>query len=201
MPKTNDEKKDPYKVLGVRRDAKKEVVESAYRVLRRQFHPDNTETGNTEKWNEVQVAYEAITNEITKAVVPFSEQTGGEVRVISVRAALFRKFEVDEGFLRSLVEKVITSKQYDWTQSREPLEILALFAGGAAFVLNAYQVWQINQFLFGGALFLAAVEFVGGAILSSLHFPARSHPAQPHPFTIDDLIKETEKREGELKTS
>ena len=57
--------KDPYKVLGIDRNASDEEVKKAYRELARKYHPDNY--ANTplseladEKMKEINEAYETI---------------------------------------------------------------------------------------------------------------------------------------------
>lgn len=56
---------DPYKVLGIRRDATEEEIKKAYRTLSRKYHPD-ANVGNPdqdryeEKFKEVQQAYRQI---------------------------------------------------------------------------------------------------------------------------------------------
>lgn len=59
---------DPYRVLGVSRDASDEEIKKAYRKLSRQYHPDaNINNPNKdqaeEKFKEVQQAYEQIMKE------------------------------------------------------------------------------------------------------------------------------------------
>lgn len=60
---------DPYKILGITRDATDIEVKNAYRALARKYHPDNF-SGNdaaaelaTEKMKEINEAYEQITRE------------------------------------------------------------------------------------------------------------------------------------------
>lgn len=59
---------DPYKILGVGRDATEEEIKNAYRTLARKYHPDNFANDETarsmaeEKMKEINEAYDAIQN-------------------------------------------------------------------------------------------------------------------------------------------
>lgn len=59
---------DPYKVLGVSRNATDEEIKKAYRALARKYHPDNYTDSNLadlaeEKMKEINEAYDAIQSE------------------------------------------------------------------------------------------------------------------------------------------
>ena len=54
------EKRDLYEVLGIKKGASKDEIKSAYRKLAKTYHPDNHETGNAEKFKEVQEAYDIL---------------------------------------------------------------------------------------------------------------------------------------------
>lgn len=55
--------RDPYEVLGVRSDTDQAVVEASYKAMRRKYHPDNQESGDADRFKELEVAYEAIKKE------------------------------------------------------------------------------------------------------------------------------------------
>lgn len=61
-------KRDYYEVLGVSRDASQEEIKKAYRNLAKKYHPDvSTDPNATEKFAEIQVAYDCLSNPEKKA--------------------------------------------------------------------------------------------------------------------------------------
>ena len=54
------DKRDLYETLGVNKKASKDEIKSAYRKLAKKYHPDNHETGNADKFKEVQEAYDIL---------------------------------------------------------------------------------------------------------------------------------------------
>lgn len=56
----NEVAKNYYEVLGVPKDAKQEDVNSAFRNLAKQYHPDNDDTGNSEKFKIMSEAHFAL---------------------------------------------------------------------------------------------------------------------------------------------
>lgn len=53
-------KKDYYKILGVDKNASQEDIKKVYKKLAKKYHPDNQETGDEEKFKEIQEAYETL---------------------------------------------------------------------------------------------------------------------------------------------
>ena len=56
------ELRDLYEILEIERGASEEDIKKAYRKLARQYHPDNKETGDEEKFKVVNLANEVLSN-------------------------------------------------------------------------------------------------------------------------------------------
>lgn len=60
---------NPYKTLSINKDADEKTIKQAYRRLAKQHHPDvgNEKTTTTDRFQEIQEAYEILTNKDKKA--------------------------------------------------------------------------------------------------------------------------------------
>lgn len=62
------EKRDYYEVLGINKNASKDEIKSAYRKMAKKYHPDiNKAPDATEKFQEVQEAYDVLSDDNKKA--------------------------------------------------------------------------------------------------------------------------------------
>jgi len=60
--------KDLYEVIGVSRDATEDEIKKAFRQQARKYHPDNKETGDEERFKEINQAYEILSDPDKRAV-------------------------------------------------------------------------------------------------------------------------------------
>ena len=60
--------KDLYEILGISRDATEDEVKKAFRQQARKYHPDNKETGDEEKFKELNQAYEILSDSQKRAI-------------------------------------------------------------------------------------------------------------------------------------
>nr|CAB3238777.1 dnaJ homolog subfamily B member 6-like [Phallusia mammillata] len=73
LPKTSD----PYRVLGVSRNASKEEIKQAYKTLAKQWHPDKNpkqKSFSESKFKEIAKAYEILSNDTSKANYDYKEE-------------------------------------------------------------------------------------------------------------------------------
>ena len=54
--------KDLYEILGINRDATEDEIKKAFRQQARKYHPDNKETGDEERFKELNQAYEILSD-------------------------------------------------------------------------------------------------------------------------------------------
>jgi curved DNA-binding protein CbpA len=58
---------DHYEILQLSPNASAEMIERVYRVLAKRYHPDNAETGDVDRFTEVQAAFEVLSSPVARA--------------------------------------------------------------------------------------------------------------------------------------
>jgi curved DNA-binding protein CbpA len=58
---------DYYEVLQLSQQADKETIERVFRLLAKRYHPDNPESGDAEKFRDVQTAYQVLSDPESRA--------------------------------------------------------------------------------------------------------------------------------------
>jgi len=88
---TDRERRDPYVVLGVARQASGEEIARAYRRAARASHPDGGGAGSAERFQAVSDAYQVLRDPRRRAVYdrshPLARPRRSDARAVSVRYA------------------------------------------------------------------------------------------------------------------
>ena len=81
--------RDLYEDLQLSPNASAETVERVYRLLAKRYHPDNQDTGNSQKFSEVHAAYELLSNPERRAAydVTYGQFRADTWRVFDQRSA------------------------------------------------------------------------------------------------------------------
>ncbi len=66
--------KDPYKVLGISRNATLEEIKKKYKDLLKIYHPDTPDTGSTTKTQEINIAYQEICKKLERKKNTFKSE-------------------------------------------------------------------------------------------------------------------------------
>ena len=80
---------DHYEVLQVSPSADAETIERVYRLLAKRYHPDNLASGDTDRFTEVQRAFDALSNPERRAAydVKYDEEKGLQWQIFEQRTA------------------------------------------------------------------------------------------------------------------
>ncbi len=103
-----DFEKDYYAVLYVSHTASAEEIKKAYRLLARRFHPDaSTEPNATERFREIQTAYEILSDERRRAAYDRMRLEQGRVPVEEGQTALAWEMTVSRQTLPCIEEEQV----------------------------------------------------------------------------------------------
>src|SRR5262245_40786278 len=114
-PMSESGKTDYYEVLQVSANAEPDTIHRIYRLLAQRFHPDNTETGNSDKFHQIHEAYTVLSNPESRARydVTYHQVRQDRWRLVSTGAQAEHDFEMEQIGRLTLLEALYTRRRMD----------------------------------------------------------------------------------------
>jgi curved DNA-binding protein CbpA len=108
-------KQDYYEVLQVSVNAEPDTIHRIYRLLAQRFHPDNTETGNADRFHQVHEAYTVLSNPENRARydVTYHKQKQDRWRLIAAGSDSENDFELEQLGRLTLLEALYTRRRME----------------------------------------------------------------------------------------
>jgi curved DNA-binding protein CbpA len=114
---SHDGKTDFYEVLQVSANAEPDTIHRVYRLLAQRFHPDNTETGNADRFHQIHEAYTVLSNPESRARydVSYHKTRQDRWRLVASGANAENDFELEQIGRLTLLEALYTRRRMDPT--------------------------------------------------------------------------------------
>jgi curved DNA-binding protein CbpA len=106
---------DFYEVLQVSANAEPDTIHRIYRLLAQRFHPDNQETGNSDRFHQIHEAYTVLSNPESRARydVSYHKVKQDRWRFISAGAESENDFEMEQIGRLTLLEALYTRRRME----------------------------------------------------------------------------------------
>ena len=105
---------DYYEDLQISPNADKEMIERVFRILAKRYHPDNTETGDAEKFNVLYKAYQVLSDPEKRAAFDAKyEQLRADRWKIVEEASQSDGFEQDDRIRQGVLSLLYVARRQD----------------------------------------------------------------------------------------
>lgn len=110
-----DGKLDYYEVLQVNVNAEPDTIHRVYRLLAQRFHPDNAETGNAERFQQLAEAYSVLSNPENRARydISYHQIRQDRWRLVTTGAESENDFELEQATRLTVLEALYTKRRMD----------------------------------------------------------------------------------------
>jgi len=106
--------RDYYETLQLSPNADEETISRVFRILVKRYHPDNTDTGNTKKFNEVMEAYRVLSDPEKRAAYDVRyEENRATVLKIFDEASATDSFESDRRVFQGILSLLYVARRRD----------------------------------------------------------------------------------------
>ena len=106
--------RDYYETLQLSPNADEETISRVFRILVKRYHPDNADTGNTKKFNEVMEAYRALSDPEKRAAYDVKyDQNRATVLKLFDEACATDSFESDRRVCEGILSLLYVARRRD----------------------------------------------------------------------------------------
>ena len=106
--------RDYYETLQLSPNADEETISRVFRILVKRYHPDNADTGNTKKFNEVMEAYRVLSDPEKRAAYDVKyDQNRATVLKLFDEASATDSFESDRRVCEGILSLLYVSRRRD----------------------------------------------------------------------------------------
>jgi curved DNA-binding protein CbpA len=111
----DDQTIDYYELLQVSASAEPETIHRVYRLLAQRLHPDNAETGNANRFREIQDAYAILSDPAKRAQydVRYERLRQDRWRLVSSGAESENDFEMEQVVRLTVLEVLYTKRRME----------------------------------------------------------------------------------------
>jgi curved DNA-binding protein len=137
---------DYYEILQISPTAEPEMIHRAYRLLAQRFHPDNSETGNAERFRQLTEAYEVVSDPERRARydVGYARRRQERWRLVTNGADSENDFATEQRFRLTVLEVLYTRRRIDpESPGMSPLDIENLI--GLTRDQQEFTIWYLVQ--------------------------------------------------------
>lgn len=108
-------KQDYYEVLQVNENAEPDTIHRVYRLLAQRFHPDNAETGNAERFQQLSEAYSVLSNPESRARydISYHQIRQDRWRLVTTGAESENDFELEQAMRLTVLEALYTKRRME----------------------------------------------------------------------------------------
>jgi curved DNA-binding protein CbpA len=108
-------KLDYYEILQVNANAEPDTIHRVYRLLAQRFHPDNAETGNADRFQQLHEAYTVLSSAENRARydITYHQQRQDRWRLVSTGAKAENDFEIEQVARLTLLEALYTRRRME----------------------------------------------------------------------------------------
>jgi curved DNA-binding protein len=108
-------KQDYYELLQISPNAEPDTIHRIYRLLAQRFHPDNTETGSADRFQQIHEAYTVLSNSENRARydIKYHQQRQDRWRLNETGANSENDFELEQNARLTLLEALYTRRRME----------------------------------------------------------------------------------------